>query len=341
MSRLPRAVSAIAVPMVITATLAGCGSSVPTPARTPLPLVQVAQLRLPGDSSRFDYESLDPRRGLLFIAHLGQSQLIEVDTRARRVVRTITGIADVHGVLAVPDEGRAYATATGANQLVALDEDTGAVLGRAPTGAYPDGLAYDTADHTIWTTNEDDGSETVIDARTMRVVHTVQLGGSVGNVAYDPVGRQILVDVQSDNTLAAVDPATFTVVHRLPLPGCDHDHGLAVDPADRLAFVACDGNAALLTVDLGTWTVAGTDRVGNDPDVLSYDPAARRLFVAAESGWVTVLHLDGRTLRVLGRDHLADGAHVVATDPASHLAYLPVPHSADGGPALLIEQVTP
>lgn len=326
---------------MVAAATAGCHSGTPAPARIPLPLVEVAQLSLPGDSSRFDYESLDPQRGLLFIAHLGASQLIEVDVRARRVTRTIASIAGVHGVLVVPGQGRAYATATGANQLVALDETTGALLGRAPTGAYPDGLTYDSAERTIWTTNEQDGSETVVDARTMRVLTTVRLGGSVGNVAYDPVGHQILVDVQSDNTLVALDPTTFGVTHRLQLPGCDHDHGLALDPPDRLAFVACDGNAALLTVDLTAWTVTGSEGVGNDPDVLSYDPAARRLFVAAESGWVTVLHLDRDTLHVLGRDHLADGAHVVATDPNSGVTYLPIPHGADGRPALLIEKATP
>jgi len=243
-------------------------------------------------------------------------------------------------VLVVPDAGRVYATATGANQLVALDEHTAAEIGRAPTGAYPDGLAFDTADHTVWATNENDGSETVIDARTMRVVGTVRLGGSVGNVAYDPVGGQILVAVQSDNTLVAVNPTSFAVVRRVHLAGCDHDHGLALDPTDRLAFVACDGNATLLTVDLGTWTVTGTDRVGNDPDVLSYDPAVRRLFVAAESGWVTLFSLDRRTLHLLGRDRLADGAHVVTADPGGHLTYLPVPHGEDGHPALLIEKVT-
>jgi hypothetical protein len=31
-----------------------------------------------------------------------------------------------------------FATATGTNQVVALDEDTAAELRRAPTGAYPE-----------------------------------------------------------------------------------------------------------------------------------------------------------------------------------------------------------
>jgi len=54
----------------------------------------------------------------------------------------------------VPALHRVYATATGAGRVVRIDEDTGAILGRTATGAYPDGLAYDPANGTIWVTNE-------------------------------------------------------------------------------------------------------------------------------------------------------------------------------------------
>jgi DNA-binding beta-propeller fold protein YncE len=67
-------------------------------------------------------------------------------------------------VLVVPALHRVYATATGANLVAWINEDTGRVLGTTATGAYPDGLAYDPAEHTIWTTNESGGSETIIDA---------------------------------------------------------------------------------------------------------------------------------------------------------------------------------
>ncbi|PZS08885.1 MAG: hypothetical protein DLM55_07885 [Acidimicrobiales bacterium] len=305
-----------------------------------LPLERVSEVTLPGDSSRFDYASLDPARGLLFIAHLGASEVIEVDVRAGKAVRTIGGLSDVHGVLVVPALHRVYATATGDNQMFTLDEDTGTILRRTATGEYPDGLAYDPARGTVWTTNESGGSETVIDAATGTVRGTVALGGEAGNVAYDPASHMVLVDVQTRNELAVIDPATLAVTRRVPLPGCDHDHGLTLDHRDRLAFVACDGNGRLLTLDLTTWKVTGTSQVGADPDVLAYDPGAHRLYVAAESGWLTTLDVRGQRLTVTGRDHLADGAHVVALEPAGQRSYYPVPHGSGGRPALLTYRAT-
>jgi DNA-binding beta-propeller fold protein YncE len=333
------AVTAIAV--LVAVVIAGVGTAcgrASSPAGSPLR--QVGQISLPGDSSRFDYASLDVGRRLLFIAHLGASQIIEVDVRARRVVRTINNLSQVHGVLVVPERHRVYATATGTNQMVALDEDTGAELGRAPTGNYPDGLAYDPQHAAVWTTNESGGSETVIDAAAYQVRGTVALGGEAGNVAYDPASRMMLVDVQSRNSLAVIDPARLTVVRQVLLPGCQHDHGLALDPVDRLAFVACDANATLLSLDLTTWHVSGSNPVGADPDVLAYDPLAHRLYVAAESGDLTTLDNHNRQLRMISREHVGEDAHVVAVDPTTGHTYYPLPSGPSGGPAL-VEKAAP
>ena len=250
----------------------------------PSALRVVARIPLPGDSSRFDYASLDSGRGVLFVAHLGASEVLEINVRTGQVVRTITGLSQVHGVLVVPALHRVYATATGTNMVAAISEDTGRILSSAPTGDYPDGIAYDPASGTIWTTNESGGSETIIDAATSAPRGTVIIGGEAGNVAYDPASGHMLADVQTRNQLAVINPATRTIIDRVPLPGCDHDHGLNIDSPDRLAFIACDGNAALLTLDLNTWRITSTSATGGGPDVLAYDPDASRLYVATESG---------------------------------------------------------
>ena len=83
----------------------------------------------------------------------------------------------------------------------------------------------------------------------------------------------MLVAVQGRGDLAVVDPAAMTVSRRIALPGCDHPHGLALDPA---AGVECDGNATLLSVDITTGRVSGTNPVGDGPDVLAYDAALCR-----------------------------------------------------------------
>jgi DNA-binding beta-propeller fold protein YncE len=207
------------------------------------------------------------------------------------------------------------------------------------TGAYPDGLAYDPANGTIWATNESGGSETIIDAATGTRRGTVRLGGFAGNVAYDPVSGHMLVAAQSSNQLAVIDPATRAVLRRVPLPGCSDGHSLTLDSQARLAFVACDVNDVLLTVDMTTWRVTGIAKVGVEPDVLAFDPHAGRLYVASESGYVTVLQLQGPRLRVIYSNYLADDAHVVAVDPATGRSYFPVLSASGDHPAVLVCEI--
>src|SRR6266480_1868272 len=82
-----------------------------------LPLKTVATIPLPGGSSRLDYASVDSQRNRLYIAHLGGGLVIVVDTKKRRVVKTIPA-PSAHGVLAVPELGRVFASATGIHEVL-------------------------------------------------------------------------------------------------------------------------------------------------------------------------------------------------------------------------------
>jgi DNA-binding beta-propeller fold protein YncE len=168
----------------------------------------------------------------------------------------------------------------------------------------------------------------------------VRLGGEAGNVAYNRASGHILVDVQGRNQLAVIDPATRSVIRRMPLPGCENDHSLALDSPARLAFIACDINSALLTVDMNTWQVTGAATVGVEPDVLAFDGHAGRLYVAAESGWVTVLRLHGHRLQAIYSNYLANDAHVVTVDPVTGRSYFPVLGASGGHPAVLVCKLT-
>ena len=317
--------------VAVSAAVAGCATSTPS---VELPLRQVSETPLSGGPVRFDYTALDAARGRLFIAHMGASELIDVDIHAHAVVRTLPNVPDVHGVIVVPDKHRVYATSAGSNQLVAIDEDSGHVVFRAPTDTYPDGLAYDPIRRTVWTTNESAGTETVIDADTGAVRATVPLGGQVGNVVYDASPDKMVVAVQGRNDLAVIDPVSFAVTERIPTPGCEHPHGQALDATDQVMFIGCEANATMITIDLANRNVIDHQTVGDTPDVLAYDPGTNRVYVAAESGWVGIFDHDHGHLTVRGSAHLADGAHSVALDPTSHHIYIPIPKDHNGLPAL-------
>ena len=304
-----------------------------------LPLRLVADVPLPGGSSRFDYQSLDASRNRLYISHLAAGAAVVFDVKRRRVSATIAGLPGVHGVLVAPSIRRVFAAATDAHELVTLDERTGAVVRRIPAGSYPDGIAYDPVEQEVFVSDESGAAVIVAEARSGRRLGAIDVGGGAGNVQYDPGSGRVLVDVQTRNQLVVIDPKRKRIAGRYRLPGCQHDHGLHLDPARRLAFVACDGNATLLVLDLETKRVLARATVGDEPDVLDFDPGLRRLYVAAESGVVAVFAEHGRSLTKLGQAFLASEAHSVAVDPRTHLVYFPL-QDISGRPVLRIMRPT-
>jgi YVTN family beta-propeller protein len=322
----------------LTLLLAACGrhaSGGQTAAPATLGLTLVADVPLPGDSSRLDYQSLDTAGHRLYIAHLSASQVIVVDTQNQTVALTIDHVDQVHGVLAVPALGRLYASATGANQVVALATDNGRVVGQTDGGDYPDGLAYDPDDGKLFVSDEQGGTDTVIDTQTNQRTGSIALGGDVGNTQYDPTTHRIYVAIGARNQLAVVDPSTDTVTARYDLPGCSHAHGLALDTSHQLAFVACDANATLILFDLTRTKITATYTVGDSPDVLALDTSLHRLYVAAESGVVAVFAEQGSGLTKLGQAKLAANAHTVAVDSETHRIYFPL-ENVGGHPVLRV-----
>ncbi len=297
-------------------------------------LTEVADVPMPGPAVRFDYQSLDAEHGRLYISHMNADRLVVFDTKTQRVIANLDGFKRIHGVLAVPEIGRVYASVTGDRQVAAIDMQTLKIIGTSGPVTYPDGLAYSPATKRVFISDEHGGVDAVVDAESNKLLASIPLGGGAGNTVYDPGSGHILVAVHGKNDLVSIDPVSTKIVSRSPLPGINNPHGIALDVDSRLAFIAGEENHSLAVFDLKTMKLLNVQQVGEDPDVLAFDPGLKRLYVSAESGNVSVFQEDGQKLRLLGQFEIPH-AHTVAVDPATHLVYLPL-ENVGGHPLLRI-----
>jgi DNA-binding beta-propeller fold protein YncE len=309
--------------------------AVPPASTADAPLRLIADVPLPASASRFDYESLESASGRLFISHMGAGQLVVFDVRAGRVIGNLDGFPTVTGVLAVPAEHRAYASATGDHAVVVVDDSTLQIVARVPGPRFPDGIAYAPEERRVFVSDESGRRDFVINAATNSVVARIELDGEAGNTQYDPGSHCVIVAVQTANQLAVIDPATATIVRRITLDqAVRYPHGVYIDAPHRLAFIAGQESATLGVLDLQTLQLRQVLPIGSDPDVLAFDPTHGRLYVAAESGVVAVFEERDRSLSQLGW-YRAPKAHSVAVDPATHRAYLPLA-DVNGHPVLRV-----
>jgi DNA-binding beta-propeller fold protein YncE len=283
----------------------------------------VREVPLPGPANRFDYQSFDPSTGRIYMNHMDAGRTVVFDANRNRVIAEISGVPRATGVWAVPSHHEVYISAAGAHEVAIVDDRTLAITSRIGGIRFPDGIAYAPIADKVFVSDESGRADVVIDAATATKRSTIELGGEAGNTHYDSVSHCILVAVQTANQIVAIDPRSETIVQRYDLPGSEGPHGFTIDEPDRLAFISCEGNAALIVLDLRTMKPIQHLTVADDPDVLAWDPGWQRLYVAAESGVVQAFWLNGTTLVPAGEIH-APHAHTVAVDPRTHRVYLPL-----------------
>ena len=300
-----------------------------------LPLRTLSEIPLTGGTTRLDYQSLDSGSGRLYIAHLGSDLMTVFDVNKQIIVGDVKDLKRVHGVLAVPELHRVYASATGTNELAVIDDQTLQVVARAPAGDYPDGIAYASKENKIYISDLHGKSDTVIDAKTNQRLTTISLGGGAGNSQYDSVPDRIFVTVDGREELAEIDPNTDQVAARYPLTGCKGSHGLLIDSENRLAFAACEENSKLVIFDLQSKKATATLSVGADPDVLAFDSSLHRLYVSTESGNISIFDEHDRGLHKVFEGFFAANAHTVAVDSRTHRVYWPL-QNVGGKPILRI-----
>ena len=310
------------------------------PSRAPTSgLKLLREIPLPGPANRFDYQSMDPASGRIYMNHMNAGRTIVFDADSARVIAEINGVPRATGVWAVPEHHQVYISAAGAHDVAIVDDRTFKIVSRVGGIRFPDGIAYAPNADKVIVSDESGDADVVIDAKTGTKRATIELGGEAGNTHYDSVSHCIFVAVQTKNQMVAIDPISEKVVQRYELPGSDHPHGFTMDEPDRLAFISCEGNAALIVLDLRTMKPIQQLKVADDPDVLAWDPGWRRLYVSAESGVLSVFWLDGNALRPAGEIR-APHAHTVSVDPRTHRVYLPL-ENIDGHPVLRIYEASP
>lgn len=311
----------------------------PTASARP-PLTLVADVALPGGATRFDYQDVDREHGHLIVAHMNDGTVLVVDLADGKPVKTLPNVPTARGIVVAPEIGRFFVTSS-PNQLVVFDSASLTEVGRVTTGNAPDGVGWDPVHRVVGVSDQRDGAVSLLADGGTGARTAVKVGVETGNVVFDPKREAFWVTAVSaspPDQLVRIDPAAGTVAARIDLPGCDGAHGLRIAPDGASAFIACEGNDMLARVDLEGAHAIATTKTGAGPDVLAVDAALGWIYVAAESGDLTIVDMTQPGVVAIDREHAGDHAHSVAVDPATHRVFFPLMLGSGGKPVLRIMQ---
>jgi hypothetical protein len=205
---------------------------------------------------------------------------------------------------------RVYAAHGGAQSLLVVDADTGAVLKQITVGPMA-GSAVDPSDGHVFTGNGRADSLSEVDPVAGTVLRTVNVQGPVDAIAFDPVLGRIYGDEDDGTRIFVIDARTFKEIATITLPGHKPEY-IQIDPTTHEIYQNISDPdphvSAIAVVDPHalsvTRTIPTSDLQNNHP--LQYDAVHRVLLVAGENQLLDVYDLSGRQLYQLPYPYRVD-----------------------------------
>src|SRR6266478_6558312 len=183
----------------------------------------------------FDYITVDSAARRVYLSHGTEIKVIDADSGA--LITNIAGLKQDHGVAVASEFGRGFISDGAQGKAIIFDLQSLKVTGEAKADKDADSIVYDPFSKRVFVMNGDPHSATVIDAKSGRVVGTIDLGGGPEFAVADGNGT-IYVNLEDKSELVAIDSRTLKIKSRWPLAPAGAPTALAMDVVHHRLFCA-------------------------------------------------------------------------------------------------------
>jgi YVTN family beta-propeller protein len=251
--------------------------------RTPGNSISVMDLVAQKELRRVDLGALRRPHGMVFAEGkvwftAEQNRLIARYDSSANQIDWLLGIGQngTHMLLFSKDRSLLFTSNIGSDSITALQRGgdpsvwsaTNVSVGKGPEGGdiSPDGREY-------WAANSGDGTISIVDTATKKVVQTVDIHTKRSNrLKFTLDGKLVLVSDLAGNELIVLDAESRKEIKRLNVGR--QPEGVLISPDGAHAYVAVAGEKNVGVLDLKTLEVATRIPTGNGPDGMAW--AVRR-----------------------------------------------------------------
>jgi DNA-binding beta-propeller fold protein YncE len=300
-----------------------------------MPLQHLGFIDLPqhAKDGGFDHAAVHEATGRIYVAHTANDAVDVIDIETRNLVGSIGGLPAVAGAL-VAEPDLVFTSNRGENTVGIFRAVDAPRVERIPVGVRPNGLAHDGHRGRLLAAHVGDpaipGSCTVsvVDVEGRKRVADIPVAGRTRWTVHDPVADVFHVNIADPPQIVAVAAGDPVGIRRVVTIAHAGPHGLDIDVERRRLFCACDAGV-LLEVEADRGEVLATERIAGVPDVVFFNKALHRLYVAiGDPGVIEVF--DTAPLRRHETVVTEAGAHTLSLDTRRNIvcAFLPGSHRA-------------
>jgi DNA-binding beta-propeller fold protein YncE len=271
----------------------------------------------------WDYVTLDPARGYLFIGRRADGVTV-YDVKKKKLVRTIDKTADANAVLLVPEFDRGYTT-NGDGTTTAFQLSTLKAIDRIKLGEDADAGTYDPVTKQIAFTMGDSKKIAFVDAKTGKVLGDLPMESKKLDGTAASGDGHLFMALRDRNSVARIDVAGRKVTDEWKTEGCEQPTGLAYDAPNKRIFVGCRGTKPVLAVmDAASGKVLVTHEIGRGNDGVIHDPSTHKIYTSngVDANLVIYDQVDADTYRLAEATTTRPYARTMALDPKTKKVYL-------------------
>jgi YVTN family beta-propeller protein len=232
-----------------------------------LPVVDLGSLRAP--------HGLEWANGKVYFTAEGSKVIGRYDPATHQVDWTLgIGQNRTHMLVVSKDESRIFTSNVNSDTISILDRDkngdaSGWIETLISVGKGPEGFDVSPDGKELWAANSHDGTLSIVDVGTRKVVRTLDLHTKRANrVKFSADGKLVLVSDLDSGDLVILDASERKERKRLNL-----GHGAAgilIVPDDSKAYVAVSTDGQIAVVDLKILSVTGKIETGKGPDGMAW-----------------------------------------------------------------------
>src|SRR5438552_7799654 len=271
-----------------------------------LSLVQTIPLpQITGGMNHFD---ADAKRERFFLTGTSDKQVLVIDLKNGKVLRTIATAFSPAAARYAPDLNLLCISGGGG---VSLDDgDSFEPLAKIELASAVDELQYEPQSHKLYAGIQDSAAPAigVIDLSAHKLLTKIKLPKSAQGFVLEERGARLFANTPGADQVTVIDRDKQVVVAEWKLTEAQSNFPAALDEKNHRLFVGCRRPARLLVFDPWSGKAIASAEIGEDTDDMSFDPATRRIYLACGGNALSVsdrYHM--WALRTLPPDHFGAG----------------------------------
>lgn len=207
--------------------------------------------------------------------------LLLIDVESGTIERVYETQKDGSHMLALSPDGRRLFSSNmaGAGSVSVFDFATGEKIRDIETGKECEGIGVSPDGRWVWAGNRAEDTVSIIDARSLELVKTLDSPGFPYRVEFTPNGRYALVPHATSGTLMIGDVAAQQVIKHIPLGMTRVEEpstaGVFPHPDNVHAFVTVRNDNSVLVLNLETGATLARVEVQSSPDGVAWSPVRR------------------------------------------------------------------